>query len=232
LRRLAGSLHWDVEPAADICVERPVSPPDPTRFLAAMQKAVPQAEITILEYGRQALPAGEIEFPVSGLHPGPGGALWMGYVRYAGTRRFAVWARVKALVTVTRWIAAADLPPGKPIAPEQLRAETRQEFPLAAPSLQSGGEAIGKWPRVLIRAGAAMRAEMIENPKEVACGDTVVVEVRNGAAHLEMEARAEASGAAGETIAILNPVSHKRFQARVEGKGRVSVVLSTAQVNP
>jgi len=35
-----------------------------------------------------------------------------------------------------------------------------------------------------------------------------------------------------ETIAILNPVSHQRFRARAEGKGKVSVVLSTAQVNP
>ena len=32
-----------------------------------------------------------------------------------------------------------------------------------------------------------------------------------------------ASGSAGETIQILNPVSKKRFPARVEGKGRVSV---------
>ena len=232
LHRLAGSLHWEVEPAADICFERPVSPPDPARLLAAMQKAVPQAAITILDYGRRPLPDGEIEFPANGLRPGAGGALWAGYVHYAGTRRFALWARVKALVTVSRLIAAVDLEPGKPIAAGQVRAETRQEFPLAASFLQSGGEAIGKWPRVLIHAGTAMRAETLENPQEVARGDTVIVDVRDGGAHLTFEARAEASGAVGETIPVLNPASHKRFPARVEGKGRVSAGLSAGKVNP
>jgi flagella basal body P-ring formation protein FlgA len=232
LRRLAARLHWEGNPAADVCVERPVSPPDPVRLLAAMRKAVPQAAITILEYGRQPLPAGEIEFPANGLRPGPGGALWTGYVHYAGTRRFFLWARVNALVAVSRWIAVVDLRPGKAISPGEVRAETRQEFPTAAPFPQSAGEAIGKWPRVLIRVGAAIRTEMLENPQAVARGETVVVDVRNGAAHLELKAQAEAAGAVGETIAILNPASHQRFLARVEGKGRVSVVLSTAQVNP
>jgi hypothetical protein len=35
--------------------------------------------------------------------------------------------------------------------------------------------------------------------------------------------RPKASGAVGETIPVRNPESHKRFAARVEGKGRVSV---------
>ena len=54
-------------------------------------------------------------------------------------------------------------------------------------------------------------------------GETVRVEVSSGGAHLEFEARAQASGSAGETIQILNPASKKLFPARVEGKGRVSV---------
>jgi flagella basal body P-ring formation protein FlgA len=195
-----------------------------------MRKAVPQADITLLEYGRQPVPEGEIEFPANGLRAN--GAPWTGYVHYAATRRFAVWARVRAVVAVSRWVAAADLAPGKPIAAQQVRAETRQEFPALAPAAPAAEEVLGKWPRVAIRAGAAIRAEMLENPKEVASGDTVTVDVRNGGAHLELEARAEAAGAAGETIAVLNPATGKRFLARVEGKGKVSVILNAAQVNP
>jgi flagella basal body P-ring formation protein FlgA len=135
-------------------------------------------------------------------------------------------------MAVARWVAAVDLPPGKAIGAGQVRAEMRQEFPAAAPYLGSAGEAVGKWPRVLLRAGTALRAEMLENPKEVARGDTVIVNVRNGGAHLEMEAQAEASGSTGQTVPILNPVSHKRFLARVEGKGKVSVAVSAAQGNP
>jgi flagella basal body P-ring formation protein FlgA len=40
---------------------------------------------------------------------------------------------------------------------------------------------------------------------------------------VELEARAEGSGAVGETIFVRNPNSHRRFRARVEGTGRVAV---------
>jgi flagella basal body P-ring formation protein FlgA len=103
---------------------------------------------------------------------------------------------------------------------------------LAAAFLQSACEAIGKWPRVPIRAGAALRADMLRNPQEVERGDTVRVEVRNGAARLELEAQAEGSGAVGETIPVRNPSSHQRFLVRVEGKGRVSMSISAGKVNP
>jgi flagella basal body P-ring formation protein FlgA len=73
---------------------------------------------------------------------------------------------------------------------------------------------------------------MLENPKAVVRGDTVTVDFRNGATHLELAARAEASGAVGDTIAVLNPDSHKRFLARVEGKGRVSAGSASGKVTP
>src|ERR1039458_8993651 len=82
LRRLATRLHWNVEPGTDICVERPVAPPDPAILLAAMRKAMPQAGIAILEYSRRPVPGGEVEFPVNALRPGAGSALWIGWVHY------------------------------------------------------------------------------------------------------------------------------------------------------
>ncbi len=232
LRRIAAHFGWTGEFDSDICIERPVSPPEPARFLAAMRQALPEAEIAILDYGRQPVPAGEIEFRANTLRPGPSGALWTGTVRYAGTRRFAIWARVQILVPVTRVVAAVDLEPGSAIAAEQVRIEKQAGFPAAAPMLGSLEEAVGKWPRVLIHAGTPLRAVMIEEPKVVIRGDTVKVDVFNGAAHLQMEAKAEASGAVGETVPVLNPDSHRRFPARVEGKGRVSVGSSAEKVNP
>ena len=232
LRRMAGRFGWNWQPDADICVERPVSPPDPAQFVAAMRQAMPDADITILDYGRQPVPAGEVNFQTNGLHPGPGGAVWTGYVRYAETHRFAVWARVKVLVPVTRLIAAVDLQPGRAITAGQIHVETRPEYPPSAPILSSGEEAVGKWPRTAIRAGTSIRATMLRNPMVVLRGDTVTVEVFNGAAHLELEGLAQGSGAMGETIAVLNPDSHKQFPARVEGKGRVSVGSPAAKVNP
>jgi flagella basal body P-ring formation protein FlgA len=232
LRRMVARFGWNWQPDADICFERPVSPPDPAQFVAAMRQAMPEADIAILDYGRQPVPAGEIEFHANGLRPGPGGAVWTGSVRYAGTHRFSVWARVRVLVPVTRLIAAVDLEPGRAVTAEQVHAETRPEYPPSIPPLASSEEAIGKWPRTLIHAGTSIRATMLRNPMVVLRGDTVTVEVFNGAAHLELQALAQASGAIGETIAVLNPDSHKQFPARVEGKGRVSVGSPAAKVNP
>jgi len=232
LRRLAERLGWEGAPNADVCVERAVSPPDPARLVAAMRKTLPSADIAILDYDRQPLPEGEIEFPRNGLGRGAAGALWMGYVEYAGTRRFAIWARVKVLVEASRVIAAVDLRPGQAILPGQVRAETRPEFPVDEACLESAGDAIGKWPRAAIRAGTVLRPGMLETPREVMRGDIVTVDVRDGGAHLELEAQAEASGAVGEIVVVRNPESHRRFPARVEGKGRVSVGPVAGKVNP
>ncbi|HUB82898.1 MAG TPA: flagellar basal body P-ring formation chaperone FlgA [Bryobacteraceae bacterium] len=232
LRRMAKRFAWDWQPDGDICVTRPVSPPDPTLFLAAMRKALPSADISILDYSRQPVPAGQTEFPANSLRPGSGGGLWMGFVRYAGTHRLPVWARVKILVPVTRVVATADLAPGRAIPANAVRVETRLEFPPVGPVLASAGEAVGKWPRAIIRAGTPIGAAMLANPQVVARGDPVTVEVFNGAAHLELSALAEGSGAVGETIAVLNPDSHRRFMARVEAKGRVSVGPPAGNENP
>jgi len=231
LRRMAERFGWSVQPDSDICVERPVSPPDSAKFLAAMRKSMPEADISIIDFGRQPVPAGEIEFQANGLGSGLASALWTGYVRYAGTRRFSVWARVRILVPVTRVLAIVDLEPGHAITAEQVRIETLPGVPPAIPSIMSVENAIGKWPRGVIHAGAAIRAAMLAEPKAVVRGDTVTVEAFTGGAHLEMEAVAEASGAVGEMVSVQNPDSHRRFSARVEGKGRVSVGIP-AKVNP
>ena len=142
---------------------------------------------------------------------------------YAGNRRFAIWATAAVRVSVSRILAVADLRPGQPIATAQLVALTREEFPSAAPFARSMDRVAGLWPRLIIRAGSPIRTDQLEQPKEVMRGETVHVEVHNGAARLELDAVAEASGSAGESIPLLNPSSGKRFRGRVEGKGRVSV---------
>jgi hypothetical protein len=59
--------------------------------------------------------------------------------------------------------------------------------------------------------------------QDVTRGDMVHVEVRSGAARISFDALAQASGATGQTIPLLNPISKRRFSARIEGKGKASV---------
>jgi flagella basal body P-ring formation protein FlgA len=223
LRRLAAQWNISPLPDRDICAARPVAVLTPELLLAAMRKEVAAAHIELLDFSRQPAPQGEITFSLSGLQQGPAGGYWHGYVQYAGTRRFAIWARVKVLVSGVRVVAAEDLKLGVPVEASQLRMETREEllsktrFPDAVDSIA------GQVPRHAIAAGATLREEWLEPPKAVLRGDTVVVEVISGGAHLKLEGVAESSGAIGETIAVLNPISKHRFRARVEAKGKVLV---------
>jgi flagella basal body P-ring formation protein FlgA len=232
LRRVAARFHLPAAPATEVCVARPVSPPDPTLFLAAMQRELPQAAIEIEDYSRQPVPAGDLAFPASSLRRAPRETLWIGYVRYAGDRRFSVWARIKLSIPVECVVAAADLAPNRPIEATQLRLEAREASLSDGVFPKSIDQVAGKWPRVAIPAGSSIRAVELQAPPDVVRGETVHVEVRDGGALVSLEARAEASGSRGDTIPVTNPNSRRRFRARVEGRGRVSVDSSLPKVIP
>ena len=222
LRRLAERFSLAPVPDHEICLTRPVTVSTADRLLAAMQKEIPAAHIDLLDFSRQPAPDGELVFPASGLRQTEAGGYWNGYVRYAGDHLFRLWARVKVHVAAVRVVATQDLRPGQALDAAQLRVETREEVP-AAGVVSTVEEVVGKVPRRAIAAGTALRAEWLEPAKAVLRGETVQVEVVFGGARLKLEGVAEASGAVGETIAIQNPISQRRFRARVESKGRVVV---------
>jgi flagella basal body P-ring formation protein FlgA len=232
LRSLAVRWRLESAPEREVCVARPVARLDPARLLEAMRKEVSDARIEILEFSRQPAPEGTIEFPRQGLRHGTSGTFWAGWVRYAGSRRFNIWARVDITAQVNRVLAIGELRPGQPITAAQVMLAIRREFPGGGPYARSLDEVVGKCPRLGIAAGAAIRVDRLEAVKDVARGDTVRVEVRNGGAVLAFEGQAEAPGAIGEKIPVRNPASQKRFLARVEGKGKVAVDAAAAQVKP
>lgn len=223
LGRLATRLGARPAPATELCVERKTAPLDPARLLAALQAAAPDAELRLLDFSRAPAPVGELTFPTSGVRRAPGGAyFWNGWVRYAGGRHFAIWVKIAAHKPATVVVAASDLKPGRAIEAAQLRLETRDD-PFASRFVKAVGQAIGKWPRRLVRAGAAVESAWFAPAPEVSRGDAVRVEVWSGAAHLELEARAEGAAAAGQPVRVWNPSTRKRFVAKAESKGRVSI---------
>lgn len=219
-------------PSTEICVERAMTAAGPAIFLTAMQKSLPGATIEILEYSRRPIPAGEIQFPISGLRRGSAGSLWTGYASYGAGRRYPVWARVRAQMSIQAVVAATDLRPGQPIGADQLRLDTLDVPAGPAGFVTNIEDAAGKWPRVPVRAGSALRATQLRTPKDVVRGDTVRVAVQNGLAYLELDATAEESGEAGAFVRVRNRDSNRLFVARVEGKGRVSVDGSARRQTP
>lgn len=224
LRQIAARFHLAAIPDDDVCVERSMAPIDPAKLLAAMRQELPGAKIEILEYSQQPAPDGDLAFHRAALRNNTAaGATWFGVIRYAPNRDFTIWAKVKVTERAPRVVALNDLPAGKPIQASQVKVETRDEFPDSQPMARSLEEALGRYPRVAIRAGSEIRMDALEAPKDIRQGDIVQVEVRSGNARLSFDAVAAGSGCVGDSIAILNPSSAKRFQARIRGKGKVSV---------
>jgi len=223
LRRIAMHFGLATEPVREICFERPVASPDPVRLAEAMRRQLPSAQIRILDYSRTPAPAGELEFPLSGLRRAGSDGFWSGAVRYGGSRRFPLWARVGIKVRETRVVAAANLRPGHAIARGQLRLETREVFPEEKVFAASVDRVAGNAARLAIPEGADIRLDWLAPALDVVRGDRVMVEVHSGGAFLRFEAVAEASGSVGQVIPLTNPDSQRRFSARVEGKGRVVV---------
>jgi flagella basal body P-ring formation protein FlgA len=216
LRRIAARLGLP-EPAGEVCVARPAVRLDAARILDAMRARLPEAGIELLDFSRWPVPEGPLEFPLEGLR----GDHWSGAVRYAGSRRFPVWAKVKVRITAPRAVAAHDLRAGQRLTAADFRLETGSAAADAHPAAIE--QLSGRRLRRDVRAGTAMRAEWTDVPPDVMRGETVRVEVRSGAATLAFDGQAQGSGSAGQTVAVVNPDTRKRFQARVEGPGRVSL---------
>ncbi len=80
------------------------------------------------------------------------------------------------------------------------------------------------WAKVrILIAGEVLTSKKIAPSHEVKTGDIVSVEVAQGNARLSLDAKAETSGGRGERVFLRNPVSGRRFEARIAGPGRAVV---------
>jgi flagella basal body P-ring formation protein FlgA len=230
LARLAARFGILAKTFEPVCFERVTIPLTAGRLLPAIRKAVnlAEVEIAILDFSRFPLPPGELEFPRSGLSsrapPNPdAGVIWRGRLIGTDGHGIPVWARVR-LAVARHWVeAAADLPVGRPIKGTQLASRTGKQFPFSDPALAEAKDAVGRRPVRVIRAGQPILPAMLAEPGDIERGDPVSVEVSSGGAELRFDARAESSGRKGETIAVLNPISGRRFAAVVVEKGKVLV---------
>jgi len=228
LQRWASQHGLKLEGGPSLCIQRETSELTRESVLEALRTAIANdsARIELVDFSRYPVPKGDLEFPRSG-YTAPLSAtqavVWRGRVRTAGNRSTPVWARVRIAVSGKRLVAADDLPAGKPITAAQVRVE-ESELPLQrGAGLVDPQQAVGKVPLRSIRAGSPLVAMQLTAPPEVSRGDNVEVRVLSGAAQLNFQASAESAGRRGDLVMLRNPESGKRFQARVEGQGKVTV---------
>ncbi|HLX46136.1 MAG TPA: flagellar basal body P-ring formation chaperone FlgA [Bryobacteraceae bacterium] len=217
---------------ADVCFKRRTFVPSSDQLRDAMMAGIgiPDAKIEITSASQHRAPSGDVVFPRAGLQFTENqldkyikDVLWRGYVRYGEDRRFDIWAKVRITATMTRVVAAANIPAGKPIQAGQLRLETGEDSPLDETVVRSLEEATGFVAKTPLHKASVIRKNQIERAPDVARGDVVTVHVFEGAAHLSMEGRAQQDGVKGASILVRNPSSGKDFRAQVTGKDQVTI---------
>jgi len=227
LSRLARKLGLVLDgPTQAVCFEltsEPLSASDVRSALQAVfsSKDSPrEVNIELLEFSSTPMPHGTLQFTRGGLEPS---GLWHGRVLYGAGRSTNVWAKVRMTEERT-WVEAAELlPTGKPIQADQLVLKTGLRSPLDPTSAESLESVVGRKPLRMLAPGAVIRTQLLIEPPQVERGDKVSVQVSNGGALLQFDAEAEGPGHTGDLVFLRNPENGHRFQAKVEGKGKVAI---------
>lgn len=195
-------------------------------LLPALKAWAPEhAQIEITEWTKTPVPEGEVIVPnptVSNRNCKEP-ILLHGYVVFDGHRRAPIWMRARITAHKEIVIARAVLEAGTRSTPDQFQIEQRDVVNDWNTLPVSMEQVVGKIARKRIPEGSAVSLGDWKQPLPVEPGSSVTVDVRDGATHLEFDARAETGGAVGNTITLRNASSGKRFSARVTGENKASV---------
>jgi flagella basal body P-ring formation protein FlgA len=222
-----------VEGLAPMCFERPTELLSAAKLQPALERALGSGgKIEILDFSRQPIPTGELLFSVRDLIRPPATfpdapVIWRGQLRYGSRSTTAVWAKVRVL-KLERWIETEKaIAAHAIIQPDQIAAKSGWRFPFATAALADVERAIGKQATRSMAAGLVINPTMLELPHEIERGETVDVEVVSGGVSLRFTARAETSGRRNETVVVLETATGKRYQGRVQQKGKVLIDADT-----
>ena len=134
------------------------------RALEEMRKTlnIPDSKIEVLETSPGLVPIGKMEFTREGLSAPAASdqrtpVFWRGNIVYAGSRRYAIQAKVRITAPLSRVVAAEALRPGVPVKVEQLRQESFEGFPPAKNSNAAPDQLAGMIPVRPIAAGGEVR---------------------------------------------------------------------------
>jgi len=210
---------------ADICVERQASPLSSAGMKEALISAlgIADADIDLLDFSKQPLPPGHLEFHREDLNRPPVAAsdtpvIWRGKLIYDGQRSASVWAKVRVFAERTWFVAAENIAASTVIRADQVGTITGPQFPDLGASLASPDSIVGKVARRGISAHQRFAPSMLGDTPDVQKGARVHVNVMEGLASLSLDAVAQSSGGKGDTILLHNPLSGRNFRAVVTGK--------------
>ncbi|HLJ46796.1 MAG TPA: flagellar basal body P-ring formation chaperone FlgA [Bryobacteraceae bacterium] len=214
-----------------ICFERAVQPlsADPLQKALEAGLNLPGASIEIVDYSRDPVPSGQLDFPRSGLgtpsrYEPDTPIIWRGRLKYAQHSTIAVWVKVRISLMCQAVVATRLLNRRTIVSADDVQIVRRNLYPFA-PRLDSLNQVLGRTIRRTTRAGMLLSNDLLEDPPEVRKGETVLVSSTSGAATVSFTATALTNGWRGESIALVNPQNHRVMKAIVTGSGNATVKL-------
>lgn len=236
IMRWAGSidLQTDIEIPVSICLERLMTTLQALAVLSAIQAAVAEifagkeAQIELLDFPRQKLPEGTLQFAKSGVLRGPiakldAPVLWRGVLLTAGKRNIPVWARARVLLQRECWMANVFLPTGSPVQADRFTVEKRWVNPFL-PAATCAAPPPGEYSlRRSLVSGQPLREGDLRTVPTVRRGNTVSAILSTRGATLSFPVIAENDAETGETLTVRNLATGKRLLGRVEAVGKVSL---------
>lgn len=208
-----------------------LAPDDILRALKAAIGIADDLRIDIIDVCSCQLPAGRLEFLLSGASLPPIGhpempVLWRGRLIAADDHPYPVWVRTRIIASLTVVRAATNLRPHQTLRREDIEEAKISGSPLRFRQPETLAAYEGKIINISVPRETILEPGLVHPPADVERGSIVTVEVVNGGARLVLAARADTAGNKGDVITLINPTGAARFHASVTGPERAEISLS------
>ncbi len=231
LKRIAAENRIQADFSQDVCFAWSMKPLTRQAIADAITKTLAprHVQIEILDQSSWPAPEGEICFPRSSMSLEAGGvALWRGYISYASTRRFEIWAKARVLVQETHFMTVEKLVAGQPLTASQLKSEFYNGALTREEPFTSIEQVLGMIPKFDIPAGTMLTRQLLNVPHDIERGDTLTVVAEIGRARVEATCIAEESGRTGSIISVHNARTGRRLRVIVQAKGKAVLAVPDA----
>lgn len=207
-----------------LCVVRAASRPLEGEIADAMRGSLPpDVRLEILRAPSRPLPAGRLEFPLSGLQQTAvsGRYRWKGkVVPHGGGRSVPVAVEVRLLLRRPVLVARRRVEAGAELTEETLAVEERDVGLPALPAAQVPTSFSGWRARRAIESGQPVSSRDLIPPVAARAGQTVTLIAEGNSARVAVAARALTAGRVGDRVLVQSGWNGKRIEARLVGPGR------------
>ena len=225
LSRWARSAHLRIAEPQRVCLERHGRVWTASDIRAALPVPADwRVELLGDQYAGRPAPAGRLEFALSSLPREAPFAIviWKGRIVDPEQNTHPFWIRVRLTAERSTLRARIALRPGELLAEAHAEATVLRRYAVGEESPIDAKAWVGRRLRRAIAAGHPIRPADLVEPRAIERGD--LVEVRMDEAVLRVEA--ESPGRTGERVLLKNPLTGKRFSARVTGP-RAAILSET-----